>query len=272
MDFIKKHYEKALLGIVLLLAMAAMALLLIWIPNEKAALEEERNKIMQRPVKPLTNLDLSVSAGVMGRLSGPLGTDFGRPHNLVNPVQWQKGVDGRLIKLEKGNEIGPEAAIVTKTTPLYLVLTLDSVGTSSPTNPPSGYLIGLERQAAPQVDKRRKKQAFAKRDEKKEETFTLRDIKGPADNPTELVLELSDTGDRISLSKDKPYKRVDGYMADIRYDPEKRNFLNQRVDARFVINSERYKIVAITENEVVVLHELTGKKFTIRKKAAESQP
>lgn len=272
MDLIKKHYEKALLGFVLLLAMVAMGLLLIWIPGQKAALEEERNQILQRPVKPLTNLDLTLGNATVQQLAEPLGAEFGRPHNLFNPVQWQKGVDGRLIKLEKGNEVGPEAAVVTKTTPLHLVLSFDSVGTSSGGNPPSGYMIGIERQASPQLDKRRKKQAYARMNEKKEDVFTLREIKGPPENPTELVLELADTGDRVRVSKDKPYKRVDGYQADIRYDPEKRNFANQRLGNRLVINQERYNIVAISENEVVVLHELTGKKFTIRKRAGDSQP
>jgi len=270
MDLIKKHYEKVLLGLVLLLAMAAVALLLFWIPNEKARLEEERNQILKRPVKPLTNLDLTISDSIVKRLASPLDADFGRPHNFVNPVPWQKTSDGKLIKLEKGNEIGPEAAVVTNTSPLYLVLTLDSVGVSTPGSPP-GYLIGIEKQASPQADKRRKKKTFAKLNEKKEDTFTLREVKGPPENPSELILELSDTGDRVSLSKEKPYRRVDGYRADIRYDPEKRSFPARRVGDKLVINSERYNIVAITENEVVVLQELTGKKFTIRKKTEGSQ-
>jgi hypothetical protein len=271
MELIKKHYEKVLLGLVLLLAMAAVALLLFWIPNEKARLEEERTQILQRPVKPLTNLDLTLSDGVVKRLGTALDADFGRPHNLVNPVQWQKAPDGKLIKLERGNEVGPEAAVVTNTTPLYLILSFDSVGPST-SGAPSGYLIGIEKQASPAVEKRRKKQTFAKLNEKKEDTFTLREIKGPPENPTELVVELSDTGDRVSLSKEKPYKRVDGYLASLRYDREKKNFPARRVGDRVIINSERYNIVAISENEVVVLQELTGKKFTIRKKAENSQP
>jgi hypothetical protein len=269
MDFIKKHYEKVLLGVVLLLATGAVAALPFLISSEKATLEEQRTTILKRPVKPLTNLDLTISETVVKNLGTPLGADFSLPHNVLNPVQWQKGNDNRLIKLAKGNEIGPEAAVVTKTTPLYLILSLDSVGPST-TGSPSGYLIGIEKQASTAANARRKRQTFAAKDAKKDD-FTLREVKGPPENPTELIVELGDTGDRVSLSKEKPYKRVDGYLADVRYDPEKKNYANRRVDDQLVIAGETYKIVAITQNEVVVSHTLTGKKFTIRTKAENSQ-
>lgn len=268
MDFIKKHYEKVLLGVVLLLATGAVAALPFLISNEKAALEEQRTTILKRPVKPLTNLDLTISETVVKNLEMPLGADFALPHNVFNPVQWQKGADGRLLKLAKGNEIGPEAAVVTKTTPLYLVLSLDSVGPST-TGVPSGYLIGIEKQASTAANARRKRQTFAALNSKKDD-FTLREVKGPPENPTELIVELADTGERVALSKEKPFKRVDGYLADVRYDPEKKNYTNRRVDDSLVFAGETYKIVAITQNEVVVSHTLTGKKFTIRTKAENS--
>ncbi len=270
MDFIKKHYEKLLLGVVLLLATGAVAALPFLISSEKAALEEQRGTILKRAIKPLTNLDLTISEAVVKNLSEPLDADFSLPHNVFNPVQWQKGSDGKLIKLEKGNEVGPEAAVVTKTTPLYLILSLDSVGPST-SGAPSGYLIGIQKQASSSASERRKRQTFAAVNEKKDDTFTLREVKGPLENPTELIVELGDTGDLVAVSKEKPYKRVDGYLADIRYDLENRSYLKRRVGDPLVIAGESYNIVAITENEVVVSHNLTGKKFTIRTKAENSQ-
>ena len=209
---------------------------------------------------------MTLGESTVKALETPLGADFSRPHNLLNPVQWQKGADGKLYKLEKGNEVGPEAAVVVKTTPLYLILTFDSTGPSS-SGVPSGYLIGIERQAAASATARRKKQTFATLDVKKEDMLTLRQVKGPPENPDELVVELADTGEKVSISKEKPYKRVDGYVADFRYDPEKKSFANRRMGDAVTIAGEAYNIVAITENEVVVSHRLTGKKSTIRKKA-----
>jgi hypothetical protein len=266
MDFIKKHYEKVLLGVVLLLATAAVASLPLLIAGSKDQLKEQRDGIIKKAPKPLTNLDLTLSQSVVKNLRGPLNADFTRPHNLINPVQWQKGADGKLIKLEKGNEVGPEAAVVVKTTPLYLVLTFDSTGPLN-NGVPSGYLIGIERQAAASASGRRKKQTFATMNVKKEDLLTLREVKGPPEAPEALRVELSDTGETVSITKDQPYQRVDGYLADVRYDPEKKSFPGRRVNDRLTIVGEEYKIVAITENEVVVSHSLTGKKSTIRKKA-----
>jgi hypothetical protein len=271
MDRIKKHYEKVLLGFILVGATAAVASLLFWIPSEKARLEEERNQIISRQPKPLTNLDLTLGAAAMTNLSAAPDADFGRPHHLLNPVQWQKTAppEGKLIKVQTGNEVGIDATVITKTTPLYLILTLDSVGPSI-SGAPSGYLLGLERQAGP-AGKRSKRQLFAKLNEKKDDTLTLREVKGSPENPDEVVVEMSDTGERVSLTKERPYRRVEGYVADLKNEPAKGTYINKRVGDRLVVGGEEYNIVAITENEVVFSHKLTGKKASIRKKSDDTQ-
>ena len=266
MHLLKKHYEKVLLGVVLLLATAAVASLPFLIAGTKQAQVDQREGIIKKTPKPLTNVDMTLSEAVVKNLRAPLNADFSRPHNLFNPVQWQKKQDGTLVKLEKGNEVGPEAAVVTDTTPLYLILSFDSTGPSTAGTPPSGYLIGIERQAAAAPSLRRKKQTYAAPNVKKEDVLTLREVKGPPENPDALIVELSDTGDLVRISKEQPYKRVDGYLADLRYDPEKKSYNKRRVGDRLVIAGEEYNIVAITGNEVVVSHKLTGKKSTIRKK------
>lgn len=264
MDFLKKHYEKVLLGVVLLLAALAVASLPFWIVGQRGRLAAQRQDIIRKTPKPLTNLDLSMGQAVMQTLSAPLHAEFGRPHNLFNPVQWQKRPDGVIFKIAQGNEIGPEAAVVTKTTPLYLTIALDSVGPLS-AGKPSGYMVSVERQAALSPRERSKRSVFAALDQKRRD-ITLREVIGPPEVPEALVIEFGETSERVTLKKDTPFRRVDGYLADLRYDPEKRTFLNRRVGDRLVIASEEYNIVAITENEVVVSQKLTGKKFTIRKR------
>ena len=109
--------------------------------------------------------------------------------------------------------------VVTKIAPLYTTITLDSVTT---TDSGSRYVIGVEREAATTPALRRKKQYYTTPNNKND-TFVLREVKGAPDNPTELVLELNDTGERVVLKKDVPFKRVDGYTADLKYEPEKKN-------------------------------------------------
>jgi hypothetical protein len=95
----------------------------------------------------------------------------------------------------------------------------------------------------------------------KKEFFTLREVKGPAENPAVLVLQLGDSEEPISISKERAFQRVDGYTVDLRYTLENRTFPARRVGDKIKIAGEDYIIVAITQNEVV-LSAPNGKKYT----------
>src|ERR1019366_2840560 len=100
MDFLKKNYEKVLLGVVLLGLAVAAAFLPFKIANEKQKLEDMHNALIHPNVKPLTNLDLTVPDSVLKRLATPTMVDFSPPNRLFNPMPWQKAVDGRLLKVD----------------------------------------------------------------------------------------------------------------------------------------------------------------------------
>src|SRR5512141_591788 len=99
MDFVKKHYEKVLLSIVLLgLAVAAAAL--PWqVSHVRERLNEiERNltvKVKAKPFKPLDEW-LNTNKTLVARLEKPLDVELAGVHNLFNPVVWKKLPDGRL--------------------------------------------------------------------------------------------------------------------------------------------------------------------------------
>ena len=263
MDFLKKHYEKVLLGVVLLGLVVSAAFLPLMIAGERKSLQEMADKIINRPVKPLAALDLTKPDALLRRTQTPLALDFKESNKLFNSVPWQRTPppENRLIKVQKGN-VGVEAVVVTRTMPLYLIITLDGVSTNT-----TGvrYAIGVERESAPKPDQRRKKPYYASVNDKKD-TFVIREVKGPPDNPTELVVELTDTGEHVSFAKDKPYKRVDGYIADIKYPPDNKTWLNQRVGsgglgtAAINLAGESYIVVAINKNEVVLSAKSNDKK------------
>jgi len=259
MDFLKKHYEKVLLGVVLA-GLAVGAALLPWmISAERNSLKEMADAIINRPVKelqPPTNL-LARAADVLQRAAAPAVLDFSSENNLFNPVQWQKLPDGRMVKGANRSEL--EALTVTKMTPLYTILTLETVITN---DAGARYMIGVAREAAPRPGDRVKRTAGAAFNEKKEkENFIIREVKGAAAAPTELVLELLDSSVRGTVAKGKPFKHVDGFMADLKYSnpPENRSWPNQRVGSRLRIGAEDYIVVAISTNEVV-LSAPSGKK------------
>ena len=259
MDFLKKHYEKVILGVVLIGLAVAVAVLPFFISSEKDKLDAMKSAVLNPRVTPLTNLDLSGPEQTLKRLASPALIDFGPPNRLFNPMPWQKAADGHLIARES---VGPNRISVTNITPLYLVLTLDSIAQSD-----SGpkYVIGIEKQAAPTAGQRNKRQSLCSTNPPtKNEIFTMLEVKGKPDDPSQIVVQLNDTGEKAVITKDQPFRRVDGYTVDLRYDPEKKVWNHQRVSSHLAFNGEEYNIVAINQNEVVLSAKVNGKKWAIR--------
>jgi hypothetical protein len=255
MDFIKKNWEKVLLGVVLVGLAVAVAFLPLKIASEKQKLDDVRQTILNPQVTPLPPADLSAAKTSLQRSEKPMTLDFSRDHRLFNPVLWQKGLDGAKIKVQSGREVGPDAIVIVKTTPLYLAVSLDNVITNEPG---PRYAIGVERQAAEKAMDRRKRLVYLSVGEKSD-LFTLTGTKGSS-----VVIEFKDSGESVEISKDKPFKRVDGYLADLKYPPETRSWLNKRVNDKLVFAGEDYNIVAINETEVVLSSVRTGKKTAVR--------
>jgi hypothetical protein len=266
MDFLKKHYEKVILGLVLLGLAVAIAFLPIKISSERQKLEDLRNSLTHRKVNPLTNLDLTVPEAALKRVAIPAVVDFSTTNKLFNPVPWQKAADGHLIKLEERN-IGPKAVQIVKITPLYLILTFDSVMLAADGSPK--YVIGVQKEAAVNASQRSKKQSYCKLGDKTD-TFTLAEVKGKPEEPSQVILILNDTGDRVTITKEKPFRRVDGYMTDLKYAPENKTWAARRNGAPLSFNNEEYNIVAITQNEVVLSAKSNQKKWTVTSNATPS--
>ena len=224
MDFVKKHYEKILLGFVLLGLVGALVFLPFMIASDQQKLKDMSYGVVHPKAAPLPGLDLTRETDVLGRLQSPYKLDFSTTNKLFNSVPWSKTPDGHLQKLAADNVVS--LAVITNITPLYLILALDSMETNSMETNEVGtrYVISMERQAAALLAQRVKKQHYASIGEKvgeKNNAFIVREVSGsPADPGTlKLTVQLTDTGESATLSKDKPFRRVDGYSADLKYDP-----------------------------------------------------
>jgi hypothetical protein len=259
MDFLKKHYEKILLGVVLLGLVGAVVFLPFLILHDRNLLDETRMGIISHPVKALEPLELTAESNSIQRLQLPCPLDFETTNKLFNPVEWQKAVDGALIKIESGNEVGPGAVVVARIAPLYFVLTLDSAETNEIG---ARYVIGVERQAAPVPWQRVKRQHYASVGEKNE-AFTITDVQGAPDNPAQLILQVTDSGEMAAISKDKPFRRVDAFTVDLKYNPEGKKWQDQRVGDDLKFAGDDYIVVAINQNEVVLSAKSNQKKTTL---------
>jgi hypothetical protein len=264
MDFVKKHYEKILLSVVLLGLAGALVFLPVLIVNDEDGAQRMKQGIISARVDPLAPLDLTRETNISARLQSPYKLDFSTTNKLFNPLPWQKRTDGTLTPVKLGL-IGPEAAVVTKITPLCLVLTLDSIETNELG---ARYVISIERQVAVLPAQRIKRPHYASVGEKvgeKNDGFTLKEVNGsPADPGTlKLVLQLTDTGEKATLSKDNPFRRTDAYSADLKYDPEGKKWQGQRIGADLKFAGDDNIIVAIDQDTVILLAKSNQKKTTL---------
>jgi hypothetical protein len=267
MDFLKKHYEKLILGLVLLGLAVAVAFLPFKISSERQELTDLTGQIIKKPVKPLTNLDLTIQENVLKRMAVPALVDFSSSNKLFNPIPWMQTKD-TPPRLFPSNKAGPSLTVVTNITPLYLKLSLEGANLSADSNS-AVYVIGIVKEASPKLADRTKKTTYCRLNEKKDkEGIIVTKANGPLDNPTSVVLELLDTGEKVTLtkeSKEVPYKRIDGYAADVSYPPEHLPpWKNKRVGDMLKFNNEEYKIVAINPTELILSANSNQKKWTIK--------
>jgi len=144
--------------------------------------------------------------------------------------------------------------------PLYLRLTLDAANTNEGTG---RYTIGVQKEASTKSDERVKRQRFCSIGQKTD-MFILRAVQGPADNPTNVVLELTDTGETVNLSKEQPFKRVDGYTVALKYQPEGKSWTDRRVGNVLPFNNQEYTISHISDSEVILVEKSNQKKWNIK--------
>jgi hypothetical protein len=260
MDSVKKHYEKIILSGVLLGLVGFLVFLPFVISSDRQKQLDLFKSITNPKVTALPPLDLSRQNETAERLQSSLSFDFSTTNRVFNPMEWKRAADGNIFKIKTGNEIGASAATVTKITPLYTVVSFDSVETNGLA---PRYVIGVEHQSAYNPALRRKQQRYASVGEKKD-FFTFLAVKGSPEDPTAVVLRLADTDETVTVSKDKPYQHVDTYAADLKYDPEKKNFPGRRIGSPLSFGGADYIIVAIDADEVILSAQSNQKKTTLR--------
>jgi hypothetical protein len=259
MDFLKKHYEKVLLGLMLTALVGVLVFMLFYIASDQEAMNEHAIKL-QPSGKPLPALDLAVETSAMERLQLPNLLDLETTNKLFNPLEWQKSPDGRIFPISSDKVVGIKAAVVTNIVPLYLILTLDQVTTNEMG---ARYTIGVENQAATTPVKRHKVSRYISVGDKANEFFSLVAVKGAPDNPDSLILKLVDSGENVTVSHEKPFRRVDAFIADFRYDPERKVFHARRVDDKVSFGGTDYVVVEVKQNELILSDQSNGKKNSL---------
>jgi hypothetical protein len=259
MDFLKKHYEKILLGVMLAGLIGVLVFMLFYIASDRAAIKTKSDSIINSRVKALTNLDLTMEDSAIGRLKSSYNLDFDTRNKLLNPMEWVKLPDGSMVPKE--SKTGPRMAVVTNVTPMYLIIALASATTNELG---ARYNITVQHQGAATPAKQRPASHFVSVGDKPNETFALTAVQGPPENPTGLVLKLVDTGEAVTIGKDKPYRRVEAYAADVFYPPANRSFHNVRKGGRPVtIDGLDYAVDEVSSDEVILEDPSNQKKTSL---------
>jgi len=272
MDFLKKlgdigrlHYEKLLLTLVFLLLAGAVLYLNNLKSDEEIKIKEFLRNVEKSKPSPVKSVDLSANDAALKIITNPPSLNFSLPHHLFNPVKWQRrpAPDNTLFKLVTGDEVGWAKMTITRLNPLNFIIDFERVPT------PGSYYVGVTREAAERAVDRKRRSKFVTLNSPKNEFFTLKEVKGPPEDPTELILELPDGTTKVSIAKDKPYTRVEGGEADLKYTIDGKTFNNLRPNSPIRFQGEDYIVVAITQSEVVVSARSNDKKHTVKQAAAQ---
>jgi hypothetical protein len=260
LELCKQHYEKLILILVLIILGVAVGYLYLESQKEKEKIREFFTDVGRRSNKPVPPANLTNYQTILAVAQNPPKLDLTQPHNLLNPVKWKKTPppNERLIKEITGTESLDKLEIL-NIRPLNFTIALDRV--AGP-----GYWINVTNEVAPVNQRRIAQFAGVNPVNTNTKVFILREVKGPPEEPTELILELKDSGERITITQDKPYVRPDAYEADLRFDLENKNFPRQRVGATLRLTSDEFKIIAINQNEIHFLAP-NEKKYIKRREA-----
>jgi hypothetical protein len=219
--------------------------------------------ITGKKIKPLPPVDLTMQSNILEKVATPCQLDFDDTNKVFNPMNWQKAKDGRLIPL-RATDYGVPALRVTAVNPLYLTISL----VSSETNElGASYNLQIERQAAIKPGLRGKIKHNVSSAHPKIDVLTFAGVKGAPEDPSEVDIKLVDkgveTGETGVITKDKPFQKIEGYVADLKYPPENnKTFPGLRVNSIISFGGDSYTIVDIKANEVVLSAQSNQKRYT----------
>jgi len=271
MEFLKSHYEKIILSLVLLLMAGGAVMLVMEAGSVQAELDSFKQVIVttggQRPEPPNRSAYDAAISNAQPRL-----IDLTKGHKVFNPELWYVNTNGDLVI---GTNVGVSKLFVTEIKPLRL--RLDLVISGSAERP--SYLIRMTREFMTKLtDQKPVNRSVSLNstnflDETKRRYLVPRAINPPPDNPT-VLLDYFEPGrevEKVTLTKDKPFETVVDYGTKLLYSveniqfpsPLRKDVLYERKDAQLMFAGDTNIIVEITASNVVVKAISNDKPTTI---------
>jgi len=276
MEFLKNHYEKVVLSLVLLLMAGGAVMLVLGAGSVQQELDNFKKVVVetggQRPDPPNRGEYLSAISNAQPRL-----IDLTKGHKVFNPELWYVNTNGDLII---GTNVGVSKLFVTEIKPLRLKLELVISGNAER---PS-YLVKMTKEFMPKVSDQKpiNRSISLNSTNYLDETKPVRKfngylvpraISGPPDNPT-VELDYHDPSrdvEKVKLTKAQPFETVVDYGAKLLYSveniqfpsPARKDINYERKDSQLVFAGDTNIIVEITATNVVVKAISNDKPTTI---------
>lgn len=251
MDFIKKHYEKLVLGVVLLAVAGVAISLVLSVSQVREDLKKALEQLAGVRPKPLLPVNLTTNEAALARVVKHVPVVLGAPdHYTFNPVTWARASNGRLEPTRSRPDLGAAGLAYVNSHDLVLEIGFAAVQ-GTPEAPRYQFSIRREFEKNPR-NRQPIVESVALGAESKDQIFKLLEVRGPKEDPTDFVCELVSSREQFVISKTKTFKKTQGYSADLRYDAERREYAQKRVGDSLTLSGAAYKIVAIEKDELVV--------------------
>lgn len=263
-ELLKNHYEKIILSVILLALLAAAAYLPYRVSRNRAVIREIMETGSRAPKKSPEPVELEPYKEAIQRVGKEPQLELSGEHNVFNPHLWKRSPDGRLVKIEKGDEEGPGGLAVTAIRPLYLTITFE--GAQARNESIRYHFVVVDETAK---SSRRANRFVSLNSPAKGDPFLLTKVNGPPEKPESLEVRFTDSAETATINQEQPYRRVAGYEADLvhRLGP-KFNDARAKQPGGIRLANESYNIVAINPDGVTIESTKTSKRWTIRLKSA----
>lgn len=269
MEFLKNHYEKIILGLMLLLMATGAVFLVLQVGSAQEELDKYRNITLEGAGKGPSVVNMTNRMNALNNFTNPPQVDFVRVHKVFNPDTWYVDTNGNFVA---GTNVGVRRLEVKSITPLHLKLELLGTG-GSPERPTVKVNVVKEFGKTPGEQGKKgltislnTTNSLNTLDVSRKLVLLAREIGGAPEAP-EVKFELLEPGKdpiQFAMTKAKGFITVVDHVAHIVY-PVETNFVWRaaRKDTPLIFASDTNIVVEITASNVVVKAVSNDKPTTI---------
>lgn len=264
-EIFKDHYEKVILGVVLLALLGAALYLPVRVAQNRQAIQEAQDKIERIPRQQSQPVDTARAVALLKRVGRTPALELAGDHFLVNPHTWKRTPNGDLIRIRTGEEEGPAGLTLLETRPLYFRVAFEGVQASGDN---VRYQFGVTDETAGGARPRKTLRFLTVGQPVREVPFVLQKVNGDARDPASVEIRLKESNDVVTIAKDQPFARVAGHEADLRHDALGKQFKGVRARQNLALGSEPYNVVAVTKDTITLQSSKTQKRWTVQSRGS----